>query len=350
MQDRLRHKAAVTADPEMHIRRLIRKMVNGLITMTAVGALLTLYHYGLLYARPKGWVPFVSALWVLGVLAAVAGTVIAIQYIRIALRNQARRVAYDRMIQSAVNQVLALEEDNHLMGAAEAPEPLRRRVERAVARVEARAGIWHGANSGGENSGGENSGGANASGLNVAGELIETLSKNGNAYPLVEFLLAQRPNTIDLVARNREIATISYLQSDFETSGSSVSAILLRLPHDQDAMTRQALICFRNGELERAKKTFKRVVNIAREKKSELDLAGAYCNLGMLHVMLSEFDDAAVRYSQAMKIYNQISREDGQADCLVNLGLIALPEKGKGRRMRNGIPQGDGNQQTAETS
>jgi tetratricopeptide (TPR) repeat protein len=143
-------------------------------------------------------------------------------------------------------------------------------------------------------------------------------------------LLGQRPNTTDTVARNREIATISYLQGDWATATAAVTAILLRIPHDQDAMTRRALICFRTGELEKAKKIFKRVVYVAREMNSETDLAAAYCNLGMLHVMLSEFDDAAVRYSQAKVIYNRLKREDGQADCLLNLGLIGYRKKEKG--------------------
>jgi tetratricopeptide (TPR) repeat protein len=79
--------------------------------------------------------------------------------------------------------------------------------------------------------------------------------------------------------------------------------------------------------LEVAKKIFKRVVHIAKEKKSEVDLAAAYCNLGMLHVMLSEFDDASNRYAQAMTIYKRLSMDSGLAECMVNLCLIAFRQR-----------------------
>ena len=305
---RRQHKAAVTAHPELEIRGLIRKMMRGIVGLALAAALLTLYHFGLLYVHPKAWVPFESALYCLGAAAILLACAIGIQYLRMAWRRRARGVEYDRMVQSAANQILALDEESHTMGISESPEPLRRRIERAVARVEACAGV----------------------GVSGAGEIIESLAKKGNAAPLVKFLLAQRPDTADTVARNREIATASYLQGDLATTTAAVTAILLRLHHDRDAMTRQALVCFRNGELEQSKKIFKRVVHIAREKNSEIDLAAAYCNLGMLNVMLSEFDDAALRYSQAMTIYNRLKKEEGQADCLVNLGLIAYKKKEKG--------------------
>jgi tetratricopeptide (TPR) repeat protein len=163
---------------------------------------------------------------------------------------------------------------------------------------------------------------------------LKTLAEKGQPEPIVQFLLSQRPATNDTLARNREIATISFLEGDWATATTAVTAILLRLPHDQDAMTRRALICYRTGELEQAKKIFKRVVLIAREKNSDMDIAAAYCNLGMLHLMLEEYDDAAVRYGKAMSIYNRLKYEDGQADCMVNMGLIAYKAK-KGKEVEH---------------
>jgi tetratricopeptide (TPR) repeat protein len=302
---RLVHRAKVTANPETEIRQRIREMARIILVLAAASGLLTLYHSGLLLMHPKPWVPFVFALYFFGATSAGLAIAIGFQYIRIAIRKRERLAEYDRMVRTATNHVLALEDDSHTLGISESPEPLRRRIERAVHRVEACGGV----------------------GNPAATKLIETLSGHSDARELIAFLMAQRPGTHDIVARNREIAIISYLQVELATTAAAVTAILLRIPHDQDAMTRQALICFRNGELEISKKIFKRVIHLARDKNSELDLAAAYCNLGMLHVMLSEFDDAAVRYSQAMIIYKKLSREDGEADCLLNLACIGYRQK-----------------------
>ena len=304
-ENRRLHKNAVTANPELAIRLFIRKMAKGIVGLALLAGLITLYHFGLLYFRPRVWVPFESALYFLGSFAACVLITIAIQYPRMAIRKRARRAEYDEMIRSAADHVMALDDDSHTMGISEPHEPLRKRIERAVARVEACAGR----------------------GVSGAAEILELLSKRADAAPMITFLLAQRPNTTDTVARNREIATVSYLQGDLATASLAVTAILLRLQYDQDAMTRQALICFRGGELEHAKKIFRRVVHIAREKNSEIDLAAAYCNLGMLHVMLDEFDDAANRYNQAMVIYKRLNRVTDQADCMVSLCLIAYRQK-----------------------
>jgi tetratricopeptide (TPR) repeat protein len=307
------HKKAVTANPELAIRGLIRKLVNGLIGLALLAIVVTLYHFKLLYFPPKPWVPFESALYCIAGFAAGVGIAIGVQYIRIDWRKRMREVEYDKMIQAAANQILAIDDESHTLGVSEPPEPLRRRVERGVARCEACAG----------------------GGDEAAAEIVKALAENGDPTPLVGFLLAHRPDTNDTVAHNREITTICYLQGDLPTASSTVSAILLRLPHDQDAMTRWALITFRGGDLERSKKIFKRVVYTAREKNNEIDLAAAYCNLGMLHMLLSEYDDAAVRYGQAMQIYNRFKREDGQADCLLNLGIIGFKKKEKGPDTEN---------------
>ena len=305
IENRRLHRIAATANPELEIRQLIREMLRAIAGAVVLAGVLTLYHFGLLYVHPKAWVPFQSALCFFGAMAVGVGIAIAVQYIRMSIRKRERRAEYDKMVQAAANHVLALDEDSHTMGISESPEPLRRRVERAIARIEACAGL----------------------GIGGAGDIVASFAKKTDPATLIEFLQSQRPSTTDTVARNREIATISYLHVDLETATSALTAILLRLPFDQDAMTRHALICFRTGKLEQAKKIFKRVVHIAREKNSEVDLAAAYCNLGMLHVMLAEFDDASVRYSQAMIIYTKLNREDGQADCFLNLGLIAYRQK-----------------------
>ncbi len=299
------HRANVTANPELEIRRIIRRMTKGLLVIAALAGLLTLYHFHLIWFRPKPWVPFESALYCMAGFAMAFVSVISFQYIRIAVRKRHREIEYDQMVRSAINHIMTLDDDSHTMGISEPPEPLRRRAERAIHRVEACAGL----------------------GIPGAAAVIESLSHKVDATPLIAFLLSQRPATADTVARNREIAMVSYLQSDLATASQAVTAILLRLQHDQDAMTRQALICFRNGELETAKKIFRRVVHLAREKNSEIDLAAAYCNLGMLHVMLNEFDDAANRYNQAMTIYKRLNRPADQADCMVNLCLIAYRVK-----------------------
>jgi tetratricopeptide (TPR) repeat protein len=317
-EPRQRHKAKVTANPETAIRKLIGQLIGGLGALAGLAALITLYHFNLLYLKPVSWLPFQGTLWVLGCLAAIDGIAIGIQYLRIAYRKSAREVEYDRMIQAAANQILAIEDESHSMGISESPEPIRRRVERAVHRVEACAGL----------------------GVSDAGEIIEGLAKQGNPERLIQFLKAQRPETADTVARNREIATVSYLYGDFTAATAAVSAILLRIQHDQEAMTRQALVCFRTGDLEQAKKIFKKVIYTAREKKDELELGEAYSNLGMLHLLLNEYDDAGVRYSQALQIYNRLSRDAGQADCHLHLGLIAFKQK-KGveaeERLRNAL-------------
>jgi tetratricopeptide (TPR) repeat protein len=314
---RKKHKEAATANPETEIRLLIRQLLFGIGGCVAAGLLLTLYHYGLLYVKPMSWVPFESVLYLLAIAAGGLAVAIASQYGRIAYRQRMREVAYDDMIRAAANQILAVEDENHASGISESSEPLRRRVERAIARVEACAGL----------------------GVKGAGEVLAELDKRTGVEPLIHFLMSLRPETADTVARNREIATISYLHGDFAAASAAVSSILLRLHHDQEAMTRQALICFKTGDLEQAKKIFKRVVYTAKEKNNELDLAEAYTNLGMLHLLLSEFDDAGVRYSQAMQIYQRLSKEEGQADCLLNLALIAYKKKNKGPEVEDQFRQ-----------
>jgi tetratricopeptide (TPR) repeat protein len=305
VKDRQLHKAAVTADPEVKIRRLIRQLALGIVASAAVTGLVTLYHFHLLYFRPRPWVPFISALITLGVLAVGLVVAIGVQYIRIALRKRLREIDYDKMVQTAINHILAVEDDSHALGISESPEPLRRRVSRSVARVEACAG----------------------QGDKQAAAILNGLAKMSTPDQALAFLLAQRPTTDDTVGRNREIAMLAYLHGNYPVASAAVTAILLRFHNDQEAMTRQALICFRIGELEKAKKIFRRVVRIAKEQNSEENLALAYSNLGLLHVMLNEWDDATNRYLQSLQIYKRLGRPDGEADCLMCLGLIAFRQK-----------------------
>lgn len=280
-------------------------MALGILAAIVLSVLVCMYHAGFLYVKPASWVPFMSAVYLFGIVA--SGLVIAIgfQFSRIAVRQKQREGEYDQMIRAAANQILAIEDESHSMGINESPEPLRRAVERAVSRVEAKAG----------------------EGDAHAAEILDTLAKKGNPEPVIRYLLTLRPGTIDTAARNREIATISYLYGNFEVSRAAVMGILLRIHHDPEAMTRRALIYFRTGDFEHAKKEFVRVVNTAKERKSEIDLADGYRNLGMLHTLMSEWDDANVRYNQSLQIYERLKEDVGQADCLLSMGLIAYRAK-----------------------
>lgn len=235
--------------------------------------------------------------------SAVAALLIWAIYVRITItvRKKMRLHAYDLQIVNVNNALLALGEQNQSQSVVERTEPLRKQIERAVRRIEAAVG----------------------QGAYAGEQLVANFARRHNAQPVIEFLQSQRPGKHDLAARNREIETIAYLSGDWENAMQAIVAVLLLIANDFDALSRQALVFFVTGRMDEAKRNFARVINLAKIKGDQLELANAYSNLAMLHQLLEEIDDAEKRHTQALVIYRKMEgMEDRIADTYGNLGFI----------------------------
>jgi len=239
------------------------------------------------------------------IYVALVLVVVGIAYVWLAAQFRKRRLLREEQerFDTTVNRVLALGEQNQLAGMSEKLGQFRSQVERALKRVEA----------------------AEASGVPEAQGIVQPMHRSAMPNPqrLTEYLISARSGAPDLVARNREITTLAFLQGDTATAFECVEAIIAVVPNDLDGHTRLAQIQYLRGEYDAAKLTYRKVLKIAASQKDEAEQALAYENLGTLHLNLQEFNDAEKRFLQAMEIYTHLKQDDGLADCQVSLGLIA---------------------------
>jgi tetratricopeptide (TPR) repeat protein len=219
---------------------------------------------------------------------------------RAMLRRRARIEADGSLRHKTINRILAGGERHHVQGIYERVEPMRKYVERACERLEAAVGD-----------------------LNPEAKAIfENLERGAEPVRLLEFLVAQSKGARDIVARNREIATLGYLSGDIATAASAVDAILTSFPTDLDALTRRGTISYLRGHPDQAKEIYLRVLKLATNNNSEVECAAAHVHLGTLHQQMKLIGDAEYHHAAALKIYEKLKDEAGMADCLVNIGLI----------------------------
>ncbi len=238
-----------------------------------------------------------TLLWIL--LAGLVATA-TVMRIKAMMRRRARIEADDTMRQKTINRILAGGERHHVQGIYERVEPMRKYVERACDRLEA----------------------AVANLVPDARAIFDTLERGGEANRLLEFLVQQSKGAQDIVARNREIATLGYLNGDIQTASNAVDAILASFPNDLDALTRRGTITYLRGKTDQAKEIYMRVLKIATHNNNEQECAAAHVHLGTLHQLLKLIGDAEFHHSEALKIYEKLKDEAGMADCFVNIGLI----------------------------
>jgi len=233
---------------------------------------------------------------------AIVLILIGYSWLRAQFARRRRLAEQAERFDTTVNRILSLGEQNQQAGMSEKLGQYKQQVERALRRVEA----------------------AEASGISEASGIVEPMHNSSTPNPdrLTQYLFLARSGAPDLIARSRELATLTFLQGDTKSAMECVEAILQRLPNDLDALTRMAQIQYLQGQYEAAKLTYRQILKIAAQNKDENEQALAYENLGSLHLNLQEFADAHKRYLQAMEIYVHLKSDEGKADCEVALGLI----------------------------
>jgi tetratricopeptide (TPR) repeat protein len=241
--------------------------------------------------------PLDALLWIL--LIGMIATAIVMR-VKAMLRRRARIEADDSMRQKTINRILAGGERHHVQGIYERVEPMRKYVERATDRLEA----------------------AVAELVPDAQVIFENLERGGEPTRLLDFLVQQRDGDQDVVARNREIATLGYLGGDIQTASNAVDIILDSFPNDLDALTRRGTIAYLRGNPDEAKELYMRVLKLATANNNEEEKAAAHVHLGTLAQLLKLLGEAEFHHAGALKIYEKLEDEAGQADCLVNIGLI----------------------------
>jgi tetratricopeptide (TPR) repeat protein len=281
-------------DPETKLRRKIRLFLAAALLF----AVLTILRYT---ASPIDFEGHIDD-WLNAIAIASALAGVGVCYVIIAIRRRQRLAAHAALIERVENAIIALAERQHeSQSVVERTESLRFHAKRAVRRIEAAAGR------------------ADAK----ADKLIELFDLRHDTQPLVVYLSDQRPGARDLVARNRELESIAYLGTDYNTAIAAIDAVLFRIPSDLDALTRRAMILCAWGRFDEAKKTFVRIINLAERKDDLLAEADGYANLGLVHQLLDEIDDAHKYHNKALFMYKKLpGNDDREADCYGNIGFI----------------------------
>ncbi len=283
-----------THDPELRIRRFNRYFIASFILFST----LLVVRFAVLSLkfehRLDDW---------LNVTAMVISIVgIASVRLLLAARRKMRVIDYNTLIERVENGIMAMaERHNQSQTVIERTEGLRILARRAIRRIEAAAGR----------------------GVEKADKLIAQFDVRHEPAPLVTFLAGERTKAHDLVARNREIETLAYLGGDYLTAMDAINAVLLRIPSELDALTRQAMVLCAVGKLDMARKIFIRVINQAEKKDDLLAEADGYANLGLVHQLLDEIDDAHKYHNKALFMYKKLpGNEDREADCYGNIGFV----------------------------
>lgn len=283
-------------DPEHEIRRSLRLLA---VAWLGFATLMVVRHTALGLKFEQRFDDWLNVVMLILPMLGVVGL-----YVAISVRRRLRLRAYDQLLEQVENGILALaEKQNHnqTQSVIERTEGLRLRAKRAIRRIESAAGR----------------------GIERADKIIEQFHVRHDTASMVSFLSDQRPRTHDLVARNREIETLAYLNGDYETAASAIRAVLMRIPSELDASTRQAMILCATGDLDRAKKIFVRIINLAEKQDDLLAEADGYANLGLVHQLLDQIDDAHKFHNKALFMYKKLpGNEDREADCYGNIGFI----------------------------
>lgn len=289
-----------------HPERAIRRVINLLTASTLLFSVLMVVRYVVpirtanyvfplsFHGKIDDWLnAFALVASLIGIIALVAA---------MSARKKLRLFEYDRLLEKVENGIIALaERQNQTQSTVERTEGMRVQARRAIRRIEVAAGR----------------------GIARADKLVEHFSNRHDTAPLVSFLCDQRAGSHDLVARNREIETLAYLGADYDTATDAVSAVLLRIPSELDALTRYAMILCAVGKFDEAKRIFTRVINLAEKKNDDLAVADGFSNLGLVHQLLGEIDDAHKYHNKALFMYKKLpGNDDREADCYGNIGFI----------------------------
>lgn len=281
-------------DPELQLRRVNRFLLLGFMLFATVLVLRFAVWHLKFEHRIDDW------LNVLAIAAPVIG--MACVWMLIGVKRKMRLIEYNALLERVENGILAMaERHNQTQTVIERTEGLRVQARRAIRRIEAAAGR----------------------GVENADKLIQQFDLRHESSAMVGFLEGDREGAHDLVSRNREIETLAYLDGDYNTAMDAVSAVLLRIPSELDGLTRQALILCALGKFDLAKKIFIRIINQAEKKDDLLAEADGYANLGLVHQLLDQIDDAHKYHNKALFMYKKLTgNEDREADCYGNIGFI----------------------------
>ncbi|MEM9914662.1 MAG: tetratricopeptide repeat protein [Planctomycetota bacterium] len=123
------------------------------------------------------------------------------------------------------------------------------------------------------------------------------------------------------LAKAREVADIAYLRGDIDEARYWLDEILTLRPDDLDATNRLGHIAKLRGELDDAKAHYRRVLELAGDRKSWQ--AVALGNLGLIAQIRSELDEAEKLHRESLNIHRKLGILEAQAATLGNLGVIA---------------------------
>lgn len=281
-----------------HPERPLRRMIRILQIAAGLFAILMALRYTWMRLRWDG--RFDDVANVIALILPLVG--IGMLWLTILVKRKIRLIEYDALLVKVEHGIVALAERHHQsQTVVERTDGMRQQVRRAIRRIEAAAGR----------------------GVEKAEKLIENFNRRHETAAMVTFLSAQRPRAHDLVVRNREIETLAYLGEDYETATRAINAVLLRIPDELDGLTRQAMILCAVGSLDQAKRIFTRIINLAKRAEDKLAVADGYANLGLVHQLLTEIDDAHKHHNKALFMYQKLpGNEDREADCYGNIGFI----------------------------
>ena len=102
-----------------------------------------------------------------------------------------------------------------------------------------------------------------------------------------------------LDARNRETETLAYLESDWD-GVAAITAVLLRVPYDLDALSRHGMIDRATGKFDEAKRNFTKVIRLATQRNDALASIDGTANPGIAYQLLDEIDDASKHHNRAL--------------------------------------------------
>lgn len=281
-------------DPEPRLRRQIRIWTSAALLFAVLAVLRYVAAPIDFDSRWDDWANLAA------IVVALAG--VGVFYMLIGMRRRKRLTQHAALLERVENSIIALGERlNQSQSVIERTEGLRVQAKRAVRRIESAAGR----------------------GDERADKLVELFDMRHDTQPLVAYLADQRPGQHDLVARNREIDALAYLGTDYNTAIAAADAVLLRIPNELDALTRRAMILCASGRFDEAKKTFVRIINLAERKDDLLAEADGYANLGLVHQLLDEIDDAHKYHNKALFMYKKLpGHDDREADCYGNIGFV----------------------------
>lgn len=152
-------------------------------------------------------------------------------------------------------------------------------------------------------------------------ELVEALVEEAEAgdQALEQAKQAMLDEVRRSIERHRAIATIAYPIGEIERAERSLRRLLELAQDDLDALTRMGRIQVLRGQLEEAKDTHNRVLELA---ENEHDRAAALGNLGLIERRRGNLDAAEGHLTQSLEINEALGIKEGVAACYGNLGVI----------------------------